>query len=290
MLKSMTGFGKANADIDGKLLTVEVRSVNSKQLDLNLRLPNCYKDKENEIRTEAGKLVERGKVDISVAYENGGLAKPIEINRALVKSYYNELKSLADELNVPGENLLDTVLKLQEVFKTEKQVVTEEEWAKVKQAVLQAIEAFNNFRLSEGKSLQEELVARVELILNLLTKVEGMETGRMDNIRKRISGNLQEFIGSGKIDHNRLEQEMIYYLEKIDITEEKVRLRTHCLYFLETMKNDNSPGRKLGFIAQEIGREINTIGSKANDAIIQRHVVEMKDELEKIREQMLNVL
>ena len=175
MIKSMTGYGKATCEIDNKLLTVEVRSVNSKQFDLNLRIPPQYKDKENELRSETAKLFERGKLDISLCFENNGQAKSPEMNRSLVKSYYADLKSLADEMNAPSDNLLDTVMKMPDVFKTEKTAVTDEEWAKVKATILEAGVAFNSFRISEGKSLQDELAARMDLLLNLLTKIEVLE-------------------------------------------------------------------------------------------------------------------
>jgi uncharacterized protein (TIGR00255 family) len=290
-LKSMTGFGKAAGEIPGKKVTVEVRSLNSKQLDLNLRMPYFYKEKELELRNEIAKQLERGKVDVNVYTESSIEAMPIALNRELAKTYYKELRSLSDELNEDHNDLLSLALKMPDVMKAEREVVEldEEEWKLVKQVVDKAIEAFQKFRDDEGNSLLTEFNSRISIIENLLSEVISLDAARVENIKSRIKNNLSEVIDVNKIDQNRFEQELIYYIEKLDITEEKLRLKTHLDYFISTMKEPGS-GRKLGFISQEIGREINTIGSKANDAGIQKLVVQMKDELEKIKEQMLNVL
>ena len=290
-MKSMTGFGKATAEIPGKKVTVEVRSLNSKQLDLNLRLPYLYKEKELELRADISKQIERGKVDITVFTEATQDSLPIAINKTLAKTYYKELKSLSEELGESNQNLLSLVVKMPDVMKAEREVVEldEAEWKQIKATVDKAIDAFQKFRDDEGKTLSNEFTTRIGLIDNLLVEVVKMDAARVENIRSRIKNSLSEVIEKEKIDQNRFEQELVYYIEKLDITEEKLRLKTHIDYFLNTMKEAGS-GRKLGFISQEIGREINTIGSKANDATVQKLVVQMKDELEKIKEQLLNVL
>ncbi len=290
-MKSMTGFGKATTEIPGKKVTVEVRSLNSKQLDLNLRLPYLYKEKELELRADISKQIERGKVDISVFTESTLDLLPVSINRKLAKIYYNELKSLSEELDEQNPNLLALVVKMPDVMKAEREILDldEAEWTQVKTTVDSAIEAFQKFRSDEGSTLSNEFSNRISLIDKLLAEVIIMDAPRVENIRTRIKNSLAEAIEKEKIDQNRFEQELIYYIEKLDITEEKLRLKTHIDYFINTM-NEPASGRKLGFITQEIGREINTIGSKANDATVQKLVVQMKDELEKIKEQLLNVL
>lgn len=290
-LKSMTGFGKAVNEIPGKKVTVEIRSLNSKQLDLNLRIPYFYKEKELELRAEIAKQLERGKVDISIYTESTQETLPVALNKELAKSYYKELKSLSEELKENTNDLLSLALKMPDVMKAEREIVEldEAEWKLVKAVVDKAIDAFQKFRDDEGKSLSAEFSMRIAIIERLLAEVITLDAARIANIKKRIKNNLEEILDVNKIDQNRFEQELIYYIEKLDITEEKLRLKTHLDYFISTMK-EPAAGRKLGFISQEIGREINTIGSKANDAEMQKLVVQMKDELEKIKEQMLNVL
>jgi uncharacterized protein (TIGR00255 family) len=287
----MTGFGKAVNEIPGKKVTVEIRSLNSKQLDLNLRMPYFYKEKELELRTELGKQLERGKIDVSVYAESTQETLPVALNKTLAKTYYRELKSLSEELKENSNDLLGLVLKMPEVMKAEREVaeLDEEEWKLVKAVVDKAIDAFQKFRDDEGSTLLKEFNSRIGIIDSLLSQVLALDSARVANIKNRIKNNISEVIDTEKIDQNRFEQELIYYIEKLDITEEKLRLKTHLDYFLATMK-EPAAGRKLGFISQEIGREINTIGSKANDAGMQKLVVQMKDELEKIKEQMLNVL
>lgn len=291
MIKSMTGFGKATNEFSGKKITVEVRSLNSKQLDLNVRMPYSYKEKELELRAEISKQIERGKVDISVYTESFQDAMPVAINKTLAKTYYKELKSLSEELKEVDTDLFRLIMKMPDVLKAEKEIVELdlEEWKTVKDIVDKAIEAFQKFREDEGKTLSNEFTTRINIINKLLTEVVSLDAARVDNIKARIKNNIAEVIEKEKIDENRFEQELIYYIEKLDITEEKLRLKTHLDYFTSTMKELGS-GRKLGFISQEIGREINTIGSKANDSSVQKLVVQMKDELEKIKEQLLNVL
>lgn len=291
MIKSMTGFGKSTAEYAGKKITIELRSLNSKSLDLNLRLPYLYRNKEADLRSELSKQVERGKLDVTFFIEQTQEIASASINKPLAKKYYKELQLLAKELNEKNTDVFSLLLKMPDVFKSEKetQELDEKEWKLVKKTFENALESFQKFRSDEGKTLAQELKKRIENIDTLLKKIADTDPARVKNIRNRIEKNVGEFIDAEKIDKNRLEQELIYYIEKLDITEEKLRLKTHLDYFLKTMK-EQSGGRKLGFITQEIGREINTIGSKANNADIQKMVVQMKDELEKIKEQLLNVL
>ena len=290
MLKSMTGFGKATLEWNSSTIAVEVRSLNSKQLDLGFRIPSRYKSKELELRATSTRLIERGKADVSIQLETNNGEKELAINKSLAKNYFAELKALATELNEPTNDLLSLVLKMPEVLKSEPEEAEEAELEQLKTCVDKAIAEFVKFRLEEGNVLQNEFETRIHNIVNLLQSVELLDVKRATALRSRIEKNIAEFVDKEKIDQNRFEQELIYYIEKIDIAEEKLRLKTHCDYFLKTMNEEESVGRKLGFISQEIGREINTIGSKANDSAIQMVVVQMKDELEKIKEQLLNVL
>jgi uncharacterized protein (TIGR00255 family) len=283
----MTGFGKAVLELPGKKITVEVRSLNSKQLDLNLRVPSLYREKEAELRSEISKTVERGKVDLGIYSESTGEASAVSVNMPLAKNYYNELRSLAKELDEKNDHLLSIVVKMPDVFRNERQELDEKEWKGVMKTVSKALAAFNGFRSDEGKTLKKELLGRIDVITALLEEVKKLDEKRIPAVRERLQKSVDEL--KEKVDQNRFEQELIYYIEKFDITEEKVRLLTHCEYFRKTIEEASS-GRKLGFITQEIGREINTIGSKANDAGIQKLVVQMKDELEKVKEQLLNVL
>jgi uncharacterized protein (TIGR00255 family) len=291
MLKSMTGYGKASCVFAQKNINIEVRSVNSKQLDVNARMPGFYKEKELEIRNEINKFAERGKIDFYIIVEQTELEKPLQVNQSIVKDYFKQIKDIAVELNLPvSEQTLLSVLKLPEALKAEQKDLSDEEWAALLNCVREALTDFVKFRVQEGEALSKDIISRVELVLKNLSELADYEQGRIDRVRERIMKNLNEFIPAGSVDANRFEQEIVYFLEKLDVTEEKVRLKNHCSYFVSTMKNDDSPGRKLGFIAQEMGREINTIGSKANDSDMQKHVVMMKDELEKIKEQLMNVL
>ena len=287
MLKSMTGFGKSVIELPGKKITVEVRSLNSKQLDINLRMPGLYREKEAELRSVLSKNTERGKVDLGIHSESTGESGMASINMPLAKNYHSELKLLAKELNEKGDSLLPLVIKMPDVFKSERQELDEAEWKKIWACVQEALNGFNTFRKTEGNTLEKEITSRISTILELLQQVKTLDEKRIPSVRERLQKSVDEL--KEKVDQNRFEQELIYYIEKFDITEEKVRLKTHCDYFIATMKEESS-GRKLGFITQEIGREINTIGSKANDAGIQKLVVQMKDELEKVKEQLLNVL
>ena len=287
--RSMTGFGKAKINVKNKQIIAEVKSVNSKQLDLGLRLPLSLRDKEAEFRNLIAEVAERGKVDFSIYFDGESSERKMVLNKQLANNYYKELMLFAKDVKADASNLLGMVMNLPDVFKQEISVADEEEIKKVKGLIQSALNEFNTFRKSEGLTLGKELEKRILLILGLLKKVEQADGKRIKQIKERIRKELYDIINKEKVDQNRFEEELIYYVEKMDITEEKVRLKTHCDYFLVTLK-EKSSGRKLGFISQEIGREINTIGSKANDAAIQKMVVQMKDELEKIKEQLMNVL
>lgn len=291
MIKSMTGYGSATKDLDSGKFTVEIKSLNSKFLELNLKLPKAYSDKEFFLRNECNKQIERGKVMLSIGIESNDIAsKAATINQNLLKYYYNELKATAIELGEDSSNLMSLAVSLPEVVKYDENAVSEEEWKTVLAVFNQALDNFQKFRGDEGKVLEKDLTMRVSNILELMAKVEIDEPNRVPAFKERLNGYLSDAVGKENVDKNRLEQEIIYYIDKFDITEEKVRLKSHCDYFIETLKDKDANGKKLGFISQEIGREINTMGSKANDANIQRNVVGMKEELEKIKEQLLNVL
>ncbi len=290
MIKSMTGFGKAMVQLPERNISVEVRVLNSKQLDLNVRFPSIYREKEHEIRAIAGQIIQRGKVDIFINIENTGLAASHSINHDLATGYFQELKKLAGTLGIQEpSDYLSLLVRMPDVVKSSSEEVTDIEWNALISAVREALGKVDSFRSNEGEILAVDLRKRIGNIAALFASIEPFEQGRMEQVRERIRRDLLS-VAELKIDENRFEQELIYYLEKIDVTEEKVRLTKHLGYFTDTLGNDESAGRKLGFVAQEIGREINTIGSKANDAGMQQLVVAMKDELEKIKEQVLNIL
>jgi uncharacterized protein (TIGR00255 family) len=288
----MTGFGKATLELENKKVSIEIKSLNSKQLDINTRIPNLYKEKDLVLRNEIKNQLERGKVELSVFIESVGTDKETKINKPIVEAYYQQLSELSSELGIPmdQEPILQTIVKLPDALKTEHQELDEEEWNQIFEGFKSAVADLNSFRKQEGDALQEDIFERIANIEKLLQEVPQYEANRIETVKTRINDNLKDFVEKQNVDKNRFEQEIIYYLEKLDITEEKVRLANHCKYFIETASNGNSIGKKLGFIAQEIGREINTLGSKANDSDIQKIVIQMKDELEKIKEQLLNVL
>ena len=289
MIRSMTGFGKATLETGDKMITVEIRSLNSKGADISLRVSSGLRNYELEIRNQLSKQLERGKIDLSIFIESKKAETPVEINIPLAKAYHDQLKNLAIELGQPFEDSLYQVLKFPDVLKSEKSEADEQEWEQIKTCINQAITQLNLFRETEGKSLLTDFKDRLKKIETHLNEIKKLDENRLMNIKARIRNNIAEMLGKDKLDENRFEQELIYYIEKLDINEEKVRLKTHLDYFMETCV-ETAPGRKLNFISQEIGREINTIGSKANDAQIQKLVVLMKDELEKIKEQAMNVL
>jgi uncharacterized protein (TIGR00255 family) len=291
MIKSMTGYGIGSYDAGNAKYTVEIKSLNSKFLELNLRLPKMFAEKEFQLRTDINKLVERGKVNLSINVEKAQTTiNAAGIDKELLKHYYTQLKAISTDFNEPADNLLQLALGLPEVVKFEEETISEDEWKGVEKAFQQALIAFQQFRGDEGKVLEQDIKYRIGIILKNLELVELEDPKRIPIIRERLNQFLNDAVAREAIDQNRFEQELIYYIDKLDITEEKIRLKTHCEYFIETLKNDDANGKKLGFISQEIGREVNTLGSKANDANIQKLVVGMKEELEKIKEQLLNVL
>ncbi len=292
MLKSMTGFGKSATEFENKKITIEIKSLNSKQADIAAKIPSIYKEKEMELRNMLTKALGRGKIELSVWIDQNAAEKNIQLNKAVIKSYYQQLTEVAESINrnVDNEQILDVIMRLPDVMKTEAKELDEKEWFNIKQTVINAISEIEKFRTQEGKVLETDFEQRIRQIENLLSQIEPFAESRIEKVKERIKQNFKENLKEVDADNNRFEQELIYYLEKLDITEEKVRLANHCSYFVETMNEKESQGKKLGFIAQEIGREINTIGSKANDSNIQKIVVQMKDELEKIKEQVLNVL
>jgi uncharacterized protein (TIGR00255 family) len=290
MIRSMTGFGSAAVEFQQKTISVEIKSINSKFFDLVLRLPPFYREKEMELRTELARAVERGKVEVTINIESQEVNKKTNINMPLIKAYYDEFKKIDGELKISTPNYLQLILTMPDVMVNEKMVLSDEEWNTASKALSLAIESFQKFRKAEGKTMENDIRQRIKSIAKGIKDLEKFEDERIVNVRKRLQSNLEEFILANNIDRNRFEQELIFYIEKFDLSEEKVRLKSHCDYFLETIDEEGSSGKKLAFITQEIGREINTIGSKANDADIQKIVVFMKDELEKIKEQVLNIL
>lgn len=290
MIQSMTGFGKASVELPTKKITVEIKSLNSKQFDLSVRMPNIYKEYELIIRNLISQQLERGKIDFSIYVENTSKETTSQINQSILESYYNQIKESSEKLgiDVPSD-WFQVLLRLPEALKHEVQEADEEEWLQVEKAVKQAMNQLVEFRIQEGKMLEELFKTKIANIENLLVEIEKYESERIDKVKTRIVEALEK-IENFDYDKNRFEQELIYHIEKLDINEEKSRLTNHLNYFIETMKAKNSQGKKLGFITQEIGREINTMGSKSNHAQMQQVVVQMKDELEQIKEQVLNVL
>jgi uncharacterized protein (TIGR00255 family) len=287
----MTGFGKISADLGNRTVNIEIKCLNSKQADVYIKLPSMYREGENQVRNEINKTLQRGKIEVSVWFESTGNERNVTLNQAIILDYLNQLKQMEPAVELPGNDiLLPLVMRLPDVIKVDKMDFDEEEWAKLFECIRQCIGQVEEFRVQEGKSIEEDFNTRIRIILEGVQRVRAIEKNRIDRLRERMSSALKDITERIKVDQNRFEQELIYYIEKLDINEEMVRLGNHCGYFLETLNTEETPGRKLGFISQEIGREINTIGSKANDADIQRIVVEMKDELEKLKEQSMNVL
>lgn len=293
MLLSMTGYGKAECMIADNKYIVEIRSLNSKQMDLSLRMPHLFRGKELEIRSILTQKLERGKVDCSIYPDcTNSAANITHINHELLNLYIKELQQVALDNNI-NTDVLAIAMRMPDVIRPqENNELTDDQWTNLQNCISQAIQQFNDFRKQEGKALQDMFCDKLNGILNLLSQVEPLESERIEKIRNRIEDNLKLLSqeSAQAIDHNRLEQEMIYYLEKLDITEEKVRLQNHIKYFFDTMNENTGVGKKLGFVAQEMGREINTLGSKSNHSEMQIIVVKMKDILEQIKEQVLNVL
>lgn len=290
MIKSMTGYGKAEQIYLTKRIVVEVKTLNSKQLDLSVKLPQEIRSQELEYRNMVATTLQRGKVDVMISITDTNVEQNTHIEKEVIASYLKQVKEISEEYNIPQSSDLAMLLfKMPGIFVTPEQQYDETFFEKIKETLQAALDMTDNFRRQEGEILKEDLLKRKDLIMQYLNEVTPYENNRHDNIKNKLVKNLTELTQSGKYDENRFEQELIFYLEKLDITEEKVRLAKHCSYYEETIDEEGA-GKKLGFIAQEMGREINTLGSKANDADIQRLVVKMKDELEKIKEQLFNIL
>lgn len=285
MIQSMTGYGKSVIQLPTKKISIEIKSLNSKNLDLNTRMPSLYREKELDIRKLIASKLERGKIDFSLYMEITGEETSTQINKTVVKQYIKQLKEVVDG---DETELLKMAIRLPDAVTTERDEIDEDEWAQIAKEIDSSLEKIHQYRLDEGKTLESDFFDRVQNISDLLDNVIAMDPERIQGVRERLQKGIAEL--KEKVDQNRFEQELIYYIEKFDITEEKVRLKNHLDYFLKALKSDDSNGKKLGFIGQEIGREINTIGSKSNYAPMQKLVVQMKDELEKIKEQLLNVL
>lgn len=290
MIRSMTGFGRTSVEMEGKSVTVEIRTLNSKQLDLNVRLAPLFRNKENEIRTMVSHELERGKIDVTITVDNNAASR-VSVNTTLAKAYFETLTQLSEEVANPVQSdLFIQVLRMPDVISTPQEELSEELWLAVKDALMESCCKVNDFRISEGAVLAEDFRKRILMINNMVDEVTPFEENRIAALRAKLEKNIAEFLPKVQYDAGRLEQEMFFYIEKLDITEEKVRLRKHCRYFLDTMEEPKANGKKLGFIVQECGREINTLGSKSNDFDIQQIVVRMKDELEKLKEQLANIL
>ncbi len=285
MIQSMTGFGKSLLQLPSKKITVEIKSLNSKSIDLNTRIPGQYREKELALRNLISKSLTRGKVDFSLYVEVTGEETTASVNPAVVRKYIQQLRGIVDG---DETELLKMAVRMPDVLKTEREAIDETEFGHIEDVVIEALEEINKFRFDEGKALEKDLKFRVANIENLLVEIIAMDPDRISGVRERLARGVAEL--KEKVDENRFEQELVYYIEKFDITEEKVRLDNHLNYFKEALESEDSNGRKLGFISQEMGREINTIGSKSNFFPMQQLVVQMKDELEKIKEQLLNVL
>lgn len=291
MLKSMTGFGRTERSVGDKTFLVDIKSLNGKQFELNLKMPAFLKPFEFEIRTLLSKNLNRGTIECTISLKETGSSKPVSINTELAKAYYKPIAELSKELNLDPSAILSTLIKLPEVITPTGETLTDSEWKQFKKVIEAAIEDLTNHRLEEGKALEEDLLLRINNILIQQDEIVKLEPARKQKVREGLVKVLEENVGKENYDPNRLEQELIYYIEKIDISEEQVRLKNHCDYFKTLLaENEDGKGKKLSFILQEIGREINTTGAKAYDSGIQKYVIQMKDELEKAKEQVLNAL
>lgn len=287
----MTGYGKAMLETPHRKITVEIKSLNSKQADVNTRLPWIFKEKELDIRNIIIRKLERGKIDLTVSFDAMDEEPAPVINRTNVKRYMDQLREISNEWGISNDNeLLAIVMRLPETLRTERPELNDEEWKRISGLINEALSMTDIYRLGEGRAMEANLAKSANRILGYLEDLGAVEGDRLARMREKLLASLKDTVGTENIDKNRFEQEMIFYLEKLDINEEKVRLRKHCDYFIETMNDDGTHGKMLNFISQEMGREINTIGSKANDASMQKLVVMMKDELEKIKELTLNIL
>ena len=290
MIYSMTGFGKAEGIVANKKIVIQLKSLNSKQSDINAKLPNLFREKELSYRKLISDHLTRGKIELQISYENLENQSNYEIDAELLKNYYHQLQNICSDLGANESSLMEVVTKFPEVLKSQSEEFTAEDWQAIELILKNGIEEINSFRAHEGLSLEADLKSHVQNIVTLLKEALTFDQERIETVKERLKTNLEELEQKAGVNQERFEQELIYYIEKYDISEEKVRLQSHCDYFLECMDGKAGQGKKLGFIGQEMGREINTLGSKANHAEMQKVVVQMKDELEKIKEQVLNVL
>ena len=291
MLYSMTGFGRAEASLHGRQVTVELKALNGKQFDIATKIPPILRSYELDIRNLLSSMLSRGTIDLMISVRQEGASKPMVVNTDLALFYYQGIKQIAEQTGLPQDNIISTLMRMPEVVTPDQDVLAESDWLKVKEVVVAAANDLMEHRREEGAALLKDITQRIHNIEQLLEKILPLEPARTERIRARIMQAIEDMAGKEKMDANRMEQEMIYYIERMDFSEEKIRLRQHCGYFHDTTnENDAAIGRKLNFILQEIGREINTLGSKANDAEIQQLVINMKDELEKAKEQVLNIL
>jgi uncharacterized protein (TIGR00255 family) len=291
MLKSMTGFGRAEITRGETTITVEIKSLNGKQFEVNLKLSPLLRPYEFDIRNQMQQALQRGTLDTTINIRQNGATRPVMVNTELAKFYYQSITTLANELKLPQDDMLNVLMKLPEVVTPATEQMSEQEWKTVQDVLKQALEELDTHRSNEGTMLESDLLLRIENIESYCIKVRELDPLRKDKIRQKLDQLLAEYVGKENVDANRMEQELIFYLEKLDISEELIRLENHCRYFKDILKEpEMAKGKKLGFVLQEVGREINTTGSKANDAAIQQWVVLMKDELEKAKEQVLNVL
>ena len=289
MIQSMTGYGKAELNLTNANFTIEVRSLNSKQIDANVKMSSIYRDKEIGLRKLLSEKLQRGKIELSIWRESSDSSAKYTLNTELIKEYFSQIQEVTSSLSINSSDIMPSLLKMPEVLVKGEEKAEDNEWEEIAKGIDIAIGNILQFRLDEGEKLEADITARINKLSTLLIDIKPFAKGRIEKVKKSLADKLAE-IDTKNIDENRFEQELIYYLEKQDITEEQVRLEVHLSYFIETMKADAPNGKKLGFIGQEIGREINTIGSKSSDAEMQKIVVQMKDELEKIKEQLLNIL
>ena len=287
----MTGFGHSKTEINGKIIRVEIKSLNARSTEIRCKLPNTYRDREMDLRKKVIDSLQRGKMDLTITLDGFSNEENAFINADAFRKYYKELNAIRQELNITEGDVLQSILRIPNVIGQNEDMADDEEWQEVERAVDQALINIKKFRADEGLVLRADLLERIQCIEQHLKSIEPLEMARLDRIKDRLKKNMEEFVINQQVDQNRYEQEILYYIEKLDINEEKVRLGQHCIYFKEELDlNIDQKGRKLSFIAQEIGREINTIGAKANDSEIQQFVVMMKDELEKLKEQLANIL
>lgn len=291
MILSMTGFGHSKSEMDGKVVRVEIKSLNARSTEIRCKLPNSYRDREMDLRKKVVDALQRGKMDLTITVDGFSDEENAFINADAFKKYYKELNSLKQELGIQDGDILQSILRIPNVIGQNEDLADDEEWALVEKTIDEAIVNIKKFRADEGLVLKADLIDRIQAIEQNLKSIEPFEVTRLDRIKDRLRKNMEEFVTNQQVDQNRYEQEILYYIEKLDINEEKVRLIQHCTYFRDELETkEEQKGRKLSFIAQEIGREINTIGAKANDSDIQQFVVMMKDELEKLKEQLANIL